>query len=128
MTNIAPAAEEMAEMVREDHLRIAVLLDTIEDELAESKPISEKIAELRMEYDAHAIREEQALAAFHPDLLEPHRLGHDRMRALLGQLSVVHDYGGDIAPLLAQVVGMFTGQLMPADTVFTARPRPSAAP
>lgn len=127
MTNIAQAAEEVAEMVREDHLRIAVLLDTIEDELAESKPVSERIAQLCVEYDAHAIREELALAQFHPDLLEPHRLGHDRMRALLGQLSAADGRGGDIAPLLAQVVGMFTGLLMPADTVFTAERRPSAA-
>lgn len=122
------AVEDLAETIREDHLRLAVLLDLIEDELAAAKPLSGRLAQLRTEYDRHAIREEDALARLHPGLLESHRQRHNSMRMLLIQLSAAHDGGRDISDMLRQVVGMFVGQLMPADTIFTSgEQRPSAA-
>lgn len=121
------ASDELVEAIREDHLRLAVLLDLIEDELAAAKPVAGRLAQLRVEYDRHAIREEEALAQFLPAQLDSHRHGHDRMRALLSQLSAAHDGGRDIGELLNQVVGMFTNQLIPADAVFIAAPTPSAA-
>lgn len=122
------ATVDLAETIREDHLRLAVLLDLIEDELAAAKPLSGRLAQLRTEYDRHAIREEDALARLHPSLLESHRQRHNSMRMLLSQLSAAHDGGRDIGEMLRQVVSMFVGQLMPADRVFTrCEQRPSAA-
>lgn len=106
--------------IREDHLRLAVLLDLIQDNLAASQPVGARLAQLRMEFDRHAHREEEALATYHPTLLESHRRGHDRMRLLLTQLSAGHDGGRDIGAMLGQIVGLFTGQLMPADQVFAS--------
>ncbi|MGE5515642.1 MAG: hemerythrin domain-containing protein [Bacteroidota bacterium] len=129
MTPPSTAPENFAEMIREDHLRLAVLLDLIEDELAAGKPLAGRLAQLRNMFDRYAIREEEALTRSRPALLDSHRQGHEHMRALLGQLSDAHDSGGDIGGLLDQVVHMFTGRLMPADAVFTAPATgPSAAP
>lgn len=129
MTSHPAASEDFAEMIREDHLRLAVLLDLIEDELAAGKPLAGRLAQLRNMFDRYAIREEEALAHSRPALLDSHRQGHEHMRALLGQLSDAHDSGDDISGLLDQVVRMFTGRLMPADAVFTApMTAPSAAP
>lgn len=123
------ASENLAETIREDHLRLAVLLDMIEDELAAAKPLSGRLAQLRTEYDSHAIREEEALARLYPDLLESHRQRHNNMRVMLTQLSAAHDGGRDIGDMLRQVVGIFVGQLMPADAIFTSGVQmPSVAP
>lgn len=120
----------IAEMIQEDHLRLAVLLDTIEDELAANMAVGPRLAQLRIEYDRHAICEESALAEHQPGQLSDHRRGHDRMRALLGRLSDIHDSGDDIRATLDQVVGLFTADLLPADAIFMAQTyqkRPSAA-
>ena len=110
----------IAEAIREDHLRLAVLLDLIQDGLAAARPVGPRLAQLRMEFERHANREEEVLARFDPETLESHRRGHDRMRVLLHSVSARYDGGHDIGEALAQVVGMFTGQLMPADDVFTS--------
>lgn len=128
MSTPAATSVEIAEMIREDHLRLAVLLDLIEDDLAEAKPLAGRLAQLRSEYDRHTIREEDALARFHPTLLDSHRRGHDHMRALLWRLSTAHDGGHDIAELLRQVVGTFTTQLIPEDWVLTQAGTSSNAP
>lgn len=129
MTSHPSASEDFAEMIREDHLRLAVLLDLIEDELAAGKPLAGRLAQLRNMFDRYAIREEEALTHSRPTLLDSHRQGHEQMRALLGQLSAAHDSGHDIGDLLNQVVRTFTGRLMPADAVFTApETAPSTAP
>lgn len=128
MPHPAFASENLAEAIRESHLRLAVLLDLIEDELAAAKPLAGRLTQLRMEYDRHAIREEEALARLHPGLLENHRQSHNSMRMLLNRLSAAHDGGRDISDMLRQVVAMFVGQLMPEDTIFTSgERRPSVA-
>lgn len=116
----------IADEIREDHLRLAVLLDLIEDNLAAGQPVGARLAQLRMEFDRHAHREEEVLAQYHPALLDSHRHDHDRMRLLLAQLSASHDGGRDIGAMLDQIVGVFTSQLMPADRVFASLT--SAAP
>lgn len=112
---VSPA---VADSIREDHLRLAVLLDTIQDELAAAQPVSGRLAQLRMEFEHHATHEEEVLARLYPDFLDDHRRGHDRMRALLRSLSALYDGGHDIRPMMIQVVETFTSQLMPADRVF----------
>lgn len=109
------ALEDIAETIREDHLRIAVLLDTIQDELQELRPVNGALAELRAEYERHTLHEERALAQWHPALLDSHVRDHANMHALLNRLSSDHERGCDIGDLLHQVVGMFTDRLMPAD-------------
>lgn len=109
---------EIAESIREDHLRLAVVLDLIQDDMAAAQPVGARLAQLRMEFERHANAEEDVLARLDPEALEAHRRGHDRMRALLRTLTAQHDGGHDIGGLLAQVVELFTGQLMPADKVF----------
>lgn len=130
MSDQPPSSRSIAEMIQEDHLRLAVLLDTIDDELAAMQPLAPRLAQLRIEYDRHALCEEEALAEHHPDQLDSHRRGHDRMRALLGRLSAEHDSGGDIRATLDQVVRLFTADLLPADAVFRTplfAGKPSAA-
>lgn len=125
MTVPPTVSSHIAETIREDHLRLAVLLDLIQDDMAAAQPVGPRLAQLRMEFERHANREEEVLARFEPETLESHRRGHDRMRILLHSVSARYDGGHDIGELLAQVVGMFTGQLMPADGVFTGPTTPS---
>lgn len=116
----------IADVVQEGHLRLAVLLDLIDDELAARRPVAPRLAQLRQEYDSHAQRQEQVLAVHRPEVLDRHRHSHDRMRALLARLGAEHDSGADIVPTLRQVVHLFTSHLMPEDAVFRTLGDPSA--
>ena len=109
------------EHIQEDHLRLAVLLDQIDDDLDAGLPVGGRIALLRAEFEQHSVREEAALAEIADADHVEHRRGHDRMRALLRDLAEAHDEGADIRPLLAQVLRLFTDQLLPADEVFLSR-------
>lgn len=126
MTVPPTVSPDVAETIREDHLRLAVLLDQIQDDMAAAQPVGPRLAQLRMEFERHANREEEVLARVQPETLESHRRGHDRMRILLHNVTARYDGGHDIGELLDQVVGMFTGQLMPADGVFITLAPPSA--
>ena len=107
--------------IQEDHLRLAVLLDQIDDDLDSGLPVGGRIALLRAEFEHHSKREEAALAKIATADHVEHRKGHDRMRGLLQNLAETHDAKGDIRPLLAQVLRLFTDQLLPADEVFLSR-------
>jgi len=114
-----PAAN--LDAIQEDHLRLAVLLDLIDDDLDAGLPVGGRIALLTAEFEQHSRREEAALALIATADHVEHRKGHDRMRALLCELAETHDAGGNIRPLLVQVLRLFTDQLLPADEVFLSR-------
>lgn len=107
------------ETVQEGRLRLAVLLDLIDDRLEVAAPVGAHLSRLRMEYERHARHQERVLAHHRPHLVDGHRRAHDHMRALLGRLGAEHACGGDIRPTLRQVVEVFAGHLFPADAVFT---------
>ncbi|MBC7951941.1 MAG: hypothetical protein H7Z12_09030 [Rhodospirillaceae bacterium] len=114
-------AETIEDEIQEDHLRLAVLLDQIEDDLDERLPAGGRIAQLVLEFEQHAVREEKALAGIANADHAEHRQGHDRMRALLRQLAEDYDNGADIRPNLHAVLRLFTDQLLPADAIFISR-------
>lgn len=120
MTAQPTVSPDIAEAIREDHLRLAVLLDQIQDDIAAGQPAGPRLAQLRMEFERHANRKEEVLAHFPTEAQERRRRGHDRMRALLHSLSARYEGGHDISGMLEQVVALFTGQLLPADTIFTS--------
>ncbi|MBC7906174.1 MAG: hypothetical protein H7Y60_05425 [Rhodospirillaceae bacterium] len=107
--------------IQEDHLRLAVLLDQIEDDLDEHLPVGGRIAQLTAEFEQHAMREERALAGIANADHAEHKGGHDRMRELLRQLAKDYDGGADIRPNLHAVLRLFTDQLLPADAIFISR-------
>ena len=107
--------------IQEDHLRLAVLLDQIDDDLDAGLPVGGRIALLSEEFEQHSVREEAALDEIADADHAEHRKGHDRMRALLRELAETHDAGADIRPLLVQVLRLFTDQLLPADEIFLSR-------
>lgn len=114
-------AENLEEDIQEDHLRLAILLDQIEDDLADHVPAGERIAELMDEFEQHALLEERALDGInHADCIA-HRHGHDCMRVLLQQLTLDYQAGADIRPNLAAVLRLFTDELLPADAIFISR-------
>lgn len=129
MTHQPPLPQTVVDMVQEAHLRLAVLLDLIDDEMAVGLSVAPRLAQLRMEYDRHALGQEQVLSLHLPHLLDQHRRGHDRMRALLARMSTEYASGGDIRPIRDQVLALFTDRLMPDDLVFkgmmSAAPPPS---
>lgn len=106
------------EMIREEHLRIAVMLDFITDNWNDEQPVETPIAELRQEFNRHAAIEESVLARLAPHSLDEHRRGHESMSALLFQLEAANGDGSDIRPLLEQILTLFTQKLMPDDAVF----------
>ncbi|MCR6632528.1 MAG: hypothetical protein NVV74_22165 [Magnetospirillum sp.] len=108
----------VAEMVEEDHLHLAFLLDLLEDELSAGQPVAGRLAQLRRDFGRHAIRTQQVLERHRPELLEDLRLGHERMSALLLRMSAELVNGVDIQPTLDQILALFTGQLLPANKVF----------
>jgi hypothetical protein len=118
MTIEPQVTESVMDMVQEDHLRLAFLFNLLEDELDAGTPVAPRLAELCFEYSCHAQREERALATHCPDLLAEHRLGHQRMTALLAAISADYNRGANIRPALEQVEVLFTSQLTPADAVF----------
>lgn len=111
----------IAEEIREDHLRLAVMLDLIGDDLADKLPVGGYIAALIQEFEHHARRKEQALSAIADGEHAEYRRGHDDMRALLHHLAQDYEAGTDIRPNLAEVLRLFTDRLMPADAVFISR-------
>lgn len=114
-------ADAIEDEIQEDHLRLAVLLDQIEDDLDDHVPADDRIARLTLEFEQHAVREERALAAIANADLEGHKRGHDRMRELLHQLAVEYGHGADIRPKLHAVLRLFTDELLPADAIFISR-------
>lgn len=111
----------MEESINEGHLRLAVLLDLIEDDLAADVPLDEKIAALRLEFEEQTAEEEDILARHAPASLAGHRHGHDRMKELLRRLASDYESGADIRPTIKQVLALFTQEVLPADVVFTGR-------
>jgi|AGTN01.3.fsa_nt_gi hypothetical protein len=106
------------EMIREEHLRLAVMIDLITDEWHDRQPVDAYIAELRLEFDQHASLEESVLAEYAPHVLEEHRYGHARMAGLLRRLAMENRIGGDIRPVLNEMQVLFTERLMPDDAIF----------
>jgi hemerythrin len=106
------------EAIREEHLRLAVMIDLITDEWNDHQPVDAYIAELRLEFDQHSLLEETVLAERAPHVLEHHREGHLKMADLLRRLAEENSTGGDIRPVLNEMLVLFTGQLMPDDAIF----------
>ena len=129
MTHQHPLPQTVADMVQEAHLRLAVLLDLIDDEMAAGRSVVARLAQLRMEYDRHALGQEQVLSLHLPHLLDQHRRGHDRMRALLARMSTEYASGEDVRATRDQVLALFTDRLLPDDMVFKSvlSPPPSSA-
>lgn len=109
------------EMIREEHLRIAVMLDTITDGWKDSQPVGAMIIDLVEEFDRHVVIEEGVLSQAAPQLLDKHRNGHDRMSVLLHRLMAANEAGANIAPVLDDILALFTTTIMPDDAVFLRR-------
>lgn len=130
MSQQPPSSEIVVELVQEAHLRLAVLLDQIDDEMAAGLPVTLRLAQLCLEYDRHTQGQERMLDQYLPHLLEQHRNGHDLMRDLLARMRTDYALGHDIRPVRNQVLALFADRLMPDDTVFKSLPSalPASAP